>query len=100
MHPDVCVVFNDGTYYGLSEVQRAFSKSFALIKDERYEISGVRWVSQDGSYAVGMYRFRWSGEIEGRAASGGGRGTCVLKNERGKWLLLAEPGTAPTVRPK
>lgn len=90
MHPDVSVTFSSGTYRGKSAVEPAFKKNFALIKDERYSISDVHWVSKDISYAVCMYNFQWSGLIDGKPASGRGRGTAVLKNENGSWLLLAE----------
>jgi ketosteroid isomerase-like protein len=88
MHPDVCVTFNDGTYRGKSAVEQTFRRTFSLIKNERYTISALHWVSRDENYAV--HDFHWSGEIDGRPASGGGRGTSVLKREAGAWLLLAE----------
>lgn len=90
MHPDVSVTFSSGTYRGKAAVEPAYRKNFALIKDERYSISDVHWVSKDTSYAVCMYDFRWSGQIGGKLASGSGRGTAVLKNENGSWLLLVE----------
>lgn len=90
MHHDVCVTFSSGTYRGRSEVGRAVSQNFSLIKEEHYSISDVHWVSKDASYAVCMYHFRWSGQIHGKPASGSGRGTSVLKNEGGRWLVLAE----------
>lgn len=90
MHANVCVTFNDGTYPGKPEVERAFRRTFSLIKDERYAISNLHWVSRDEDYAVFIYHFHWSGEIGGQPASGGGRGTPVLKRESEKWLLLAE----------
>ena len=90
MHPDVCVTFNDGTYRGRAEVGRAFSRTFALIQDERYVITNLHWVIRDDAYAVFIFHFNWSGTIDGQPASGVGRGTSVLKNEGGRWLLVAE----------
>ena len=90
MHADVCVTFSSGTYLGKAEVKQAFSKNFAIIKDERYSISNVHWVIKDLSFAVCIYNFQWSGQIGGKPASGRGRGTAVLKNEDGSWLLLVE----------
>lgn len=90
MHPDVSVTFSGGTYYGKSAVEPVFRKNFALIKDERYSISNVHWVIKDLSFAVCIYNFQWSGQIGGKPASGRGRGTAVLKNEKGSWLLLVE----------
>ena len=91
MHDDVRVTFSSGAYFrGKDEVGAAFSRNFALIADEQYEISDLEWVDQSELHAVGTYRFRWSGLIDGAPASGRGRGTTVLKNEGGRWLVLAE----------
>lgn len=90
IHADVCVTFSSGTYFGKAEVKQAFSKNFAIIKDERYSISNVHGVIKDLSFAVCIYNFQWSGQIGGKPASGRGRGTAVLKNEEGSWLLLVE----------
>jgi ketosteroid isomerase-like protein len=90
LHGDVCVTFNDGTYRGRAEVEQAFRRTFELIKDEHYAISNLHWVSVDDVYAVFIYHFTWSGTIDGHSATGGGRGTSVLKRDGPRWLLLAE----------
>lgn len=89
-HPDVCVTFNDGTYKGLAEVARAFERTFALIKDEQYQISHLHWAFQNEVTAVCLYNFHWSGLINGQPASGGGRGTSVLINGENGWQIIAE----------
>ena len=97
MHPNVCVTFNDGTYKGIEEVASAFRRTFALIQDETYTISDIHWLRRDDKFAVCLYRFHWSGVIEGQAASGSGRGTSVLINENGNWQILTEHlGPNPT----
>ena len=91
VHDDVCVTFSDGAYFrGKSEVQKAFEKNFALIKDERYSISDIHWVRRTGQYAVYTFTFHWAGFIDGKQVTGAGRGTSVLVKEDGKWLLLTE----------
>jgi uncharacterized protein (TIGR02246 family) len=91
MHPDVCVTFSNGKHFrGRDEVQRAFTENFALIQDEHYEISDIHWVADDSCHAACTYTYRWSGQIGGKPASGAGRGTCLLKNEGDRWLVLAE----------
>ena len=90
MHPDICVTFNNGTYKGIAEVEGAFRKTFDLIKDETYQITNIHWIRNDESLAVCLYNFHWSGLINGQEASGGGRGTSVLVNENGRWLILTE----------
>lgn len=91
MHPDVCVTFSSGrSFRGREEVRKAFTENFAGIQDERYEISEVHWVAKKADHAVCTYEFHWSGLIDGNAARGAGRGTGVLTNEAGRWLILAE----------
>ncbi len=89
-HEDVCVTFSDGTFKGKAEVQQAFERTFSLIKDETYVISNLHWVTKRADYAVCLFTFSWSGIINGQQASGSGRGTSVLVNEAGRWLLLTE----------
>lgn len=91
VHEDVCVTFSNGAYFrGKAEVQKAFEKNFALIKDEKYSVSDVHWVRKTEQYAVYIYTFHWTGFIDGKQVEGAGRGTSVLIMENGKWLLLAE----------
>jgi ketosteroid isomerase-like protein len=71
-------------------VWQAFERTFALIQDETYSIRDVHWVKQAEEYAVCLYTFHWQGTINGRPASGSGRGTSILVREAGKWLLLVE----------
>lgn len=91
MHPDVCVTFSSGAYHeGRPAVQRAFTENFSLIRNERYAISNVHWIAKDDCHAACTYEFDWSGEIAGKPMTGGGRGTSLMKNEGGTWLVLAE----------
>jgi ketosteroid isomerase-like protein len=91
MHPDVCVTFSNGkSFRGREEVGEAFSANFSLIEDERYEIADVHWIAKDECHAACAYVFRWSGVIGGEPAEGAGRGTTLLTNEAGSWLILAE----------
>jgi ketosteroid isomerase-like protein len=91
IHEDACVTFSNGSFFkGKAEVQQAFEKNFALIKEEKYSIADIYWVRKTEDYAVCLYIFHWHGLINGEPASGSGRGTSVLVNEKGTWLLLTE----------
>ena len=91
INQDACVTFSSGTVHrGKDAVRRAFEGNFAAIEDETYKISNVYWVRRDGGYAVYLFDFDWTGLIEGKAAEGGGRGTCVLVREGQRWQLLIE----------
>lgn len=91
VHDDACVTFSNGTVHkGKSQVRSAFERNFSSIRDETYAITNVHWVMKSDLAAVYLFDFNWSGIINDKPASGGGRGTSVLINEDGKWKLLVE----------
>jgi ketosteroid isomerase-like protein len=90
VHENCVATFSEGTYKGKAEVEAAYRKTFALIKDETYKISEIHWVQTTESHAIMTYIFNWSGVISGEPASGSGRGTSVLVHEQGKWQLICE----------
>lgn len=97
LHPEVCVTFSSGAVHkGRAAVQVAFERNFALIRDETYHIANVHWVTRTQDVAVYLFDFAWAGLIDGKPASGGGRGTAVLVRRGNAWQLLAEHlGPAP-----
>ena len=90
IHENCAVTFSAGTHIGKVAVEAAFRKTFALIKEEKYKISDTHWIRETENSAVLIFQFSWSGIIEGKFASGSGRGTSVLTNENGKWQLICE----------
>lgn len=91
LHDDVCVTFSDGRRSeGRAAVQAAFERNFALIRDETYAISNLRWIRRAADHAVYLFDFAWSGVIAGKPASGAGRGTTVLVRAGDRWLMIAE----------
>lgn len=91
IHECACVTFSSGAVHeGREEVRAAFTRNFEAIKSEEYRISSLRWIHTDAHMAVGLFDYSWKGVINGKSAAGVGRGTHVLVNEAGRWLLLAE----------
>lgn len=91
VHSNACVTFSNGSLHkGKDEVGKAFTRNFSIIKDEVYSISNVHWVHKDDNTAVYLFDFQWSGIINGKKASGSGRGTSVLIKVSDKWQLLVE----------
>ena len=91
MHSEVCVTFSDGRHFrGRDAVRQAFERNFSMIEDEQYEIRDVHWIAGDASHATCTYEYHWSGLIGGKPAHGAGRGTSVLTNDAGQWLIVAE----------
>jgi ketosteroid isomerase-like protein len=90
IHADCTAVFTEATFKGKTAVEQAFRHTFQLIQDETYTISNVRWLDRCEHHALCIYDFAWSDIIKGQPASGGGRGTSVLKWADGRWQLLCE----------
>jgi len=98
IHKDACVTFSNGAHFiGKTAVQSAFQRNFTLITEEQYSISDIHWVRKTNTCAVYLFTYQWQGVIDGKPASGSGRGTAVLTRENGIWLLLSEHlGPRPT----
>lgn len=84
-------LFSDQTsHIGKSAIRRVLLSNFERIADEIYKIDDIRWVATSDSVACCVYKFSWSGVIEGRATSGVGRGTSVLHKIDGEWFVVHE----------
>ncbi|WP_308011764.1 YybH family protein [Actinacidiphila acidipaludis] len=88
--PEAVYWFTDGTHRGREAVLAAIATTFATIQDEVYRIDDLEWVAHSADHAVCRYRFAWTGTIDGRSRSGGGRGTNVLVKTAGAWQVLHE----------
>jgi ketosteroid isomerase-like protein len=91
IHEDACVTFSNGNFFeGKAEVQQAYEKNFRLIQEENFSIFDIHWVRKTENFAVYTFGFQWQGLINGKMASGSGRGTSVIICEDENWLLLSE----------
>jgi ketosteroid isomerase-like protein len=68
----------------------AFEKTFNLIENEVFSLHDVAWTAASAEMASCHYEFRWKGFINGEEASGGGRGTSILRKVGTRWLILHE----------
>jgi ketosteroid isomerase-like protein len=88
---DAVYWFSDATsHVGIAAVRAVLESNFSAISNETYEISSHRWIVETDSVAVCLYRFNWSGTIDGEPASGSGRGTSVLVITTEGWRIAHE----------
>jgi ketosteroid isomerase-like protein len=88
---DAIYLFSNGTsYVGKEAISRVLQTNFELIKAETYAIHGLRWLASSDDVAACVYEFAWSGEIDGKPASGNGRGTTVIRSVGGQWRVAHE----------
>ena len=82
--------FSSGTYVGLNETQKAFDKTWALIKEEDYTLSDIEWIAESDAAAVCTYTYHWKGYIDGNLREGNGRGTSCFRKEGSDWKIVHE----------
>lgn len=84
--PDAVFWFFDGSHAGLAAIRSAFERTWAVLQDETYAISDVVWLNDEAC----LYRFDWDATVDGRRASGSGRGTSVFRHTGERWQIVHE----------
>jgi ketosteroid isomerase-like protein len=87
---DSVFIFTEDTFVGKAAAKAAFEKTFKLIENEVFSLHDIVWTVVTDDVATCRYEFRWKGLIEGHEASGGGRGTTILRKVDGRWLIAHE----------
>ncbi|MCX5495149.1 nuclear transport factor 2 family protein [Kaistia dalseonensis] len=87
---DAIFWFNDGSFSGLDSIRTAFETTWARYPEERYWLEDVSWIARSSDAASCLYRFRWNATIDGRPASGSGRGTTIMRCTDGIWRIIHE----------
>lgn len=82
--------FSSGTFGGHEETRKAFEKTWAMIKEEKYWLTDIEWIAESDLAAVCTYTFNWKGIIEGNPCEGRGRGTSCFRKETDGWKIIHE----------
>jgi len=90
IHEEAVFIFSDGTFRGKAEIGQAFEKTFETIQDEQYSLHDLDWLVVTDDVAACIYKFRWQGFVNGKEASGGGRGTTILQKTHKGWQIVHE----------
>jgi len=81
---------NGAAMFGKAAIEQAMKANFEGIRNDVYEVKDLTWVVDLPDAAVAVYRFEWSGEVDGEPASGRGRGASVIKRIDGHWRTVHE----------
>lgn len=85
------VVFSNGSLLaGKEAIGAAYQHNFNTIEGEEYRVENVHWLMETADSAAYMFEFHWTGVIDGREASGSGRGTAILVRVAERWVLAGE----------
>jgi len=82
--------FGNATCETPEAIQHYFEQAWATVVDEVYAAEDVQWLSVTDDAATAVYRYAWSGLIDGTPARGHGRATNVFERLDGRWLLVHE----------
>jgi uncharacterized protein (TIGR02246 family) len=81
---------NGSAMFGKAEIAEAMQTNFATILDDTYDVHDLTWIAEDDDIAACVFRFEWTGKINGQPVSGQGRGVTVLKRIDGEWRVAHE----------
>ena len=81
---------NGAAMFGKEQIAQAMQANFEGIQNDVYEVRDLTWLVDSPDVAVAVYRFQWTGELEGKPASGRGRGASVIKRIEGEWRTVHE----------
>lgn len=87
---DAVYWFADGRFEGIAANQEAFEKTWNTIKDEKYQLTNIRWIGVSDNLAVCTYDFHSQGLVSGRPFSASGKGTNVFLSVDGQWKIVHE----------
>ena len=90
---------NGSALFGKAAIAEGLRRNFAGIQNDTYETLDVTWLIESDDVAACVYRFRWTGEIDGRPAEGAGRGTTILRRIDGDWRTVQEHLSAGAWKP-
>jgi ketosteroid isomerase-like protein len=89
--PDATFWFTSGTHNGIEAIRAAFEATWRIMgRDEHYWLDQHEWIAEGDSAAACTYRFNWTTTLDGKAVSGSGRGTTVLKCVGDRWWIVHE----------
>jgi ketosteroid isomerase-like protein len=81
---------NGSAMFGKPAIEAAMRANFEGIADDSYEVADVTWLAETDEVAACVFRFQWTGKVDGREVSGRGRGASVLKRIDGAWRVVHE----------
>lgn len=89
-HPNCTVIFTEGTYRGKSQIQMTLTKTFSMIKEEKFLVNKLDWNIIQEEFATCTFEYKWLGTIQGKRFTTPGRGTLAWVYEDGKWMIINE----------
>ena len=81
---------NGAALFGRTAIAEALTENFAAIDQDTYDVDDVVWLAESRDVAACVFRFQWTGEMDGERVSGRGRGATVLRRDESGWRVVHE----------
>ncbi len=90
---------NGASLVGKAAIAEGLRRNFQDIRNDTFETLDVTWILRLENVAACIYEFRWTGDIDGRPAGGGGRGSSMLRKINDDWRIVHEHLSAGAWKP-
>jgi len=92
LHENAVYYFSNETCTGIPKIKAYFENVWSLISEEKYWATDIEYLLESPTTLVCTYRYNFSGYMNGKEISGGGRATNVFAkdSESDTWKLLHE----------
>jgi uncharacterized protein (TIGR02246 family) len=88
---DAVYFWSDGSaMFGKEAIAEGLRGNFVGIENDTYDVFDVKWLVESDDAAACVFRFEWTGEVDGTTVGGSGRGASVLRRIDGEWRLVHE----------
>lgn len=81
---------NGAAMFGKQAIGEGLATNFRAIEDDTYDVSDVVWLVHSADAAACVFKFSWTGFIDGEPASGTGRGASVFRRGVLGWQIVHE----------
>lgn len=88
---DVVLYYSNGSaIWGKQAFEATMTANWKMITDYTYKTIDTKWIVQSDSVAAVIYTLAWTGNVNGNAVGGEGRGTRILHRDSHGWRIAHE----------
>ena len=90
---------NGDAMIGKAAIAEGLQQNWQGIQNDTYHTTDVTWIVRSDDVAACVYRFAWTGDVDGKAVGGSGRGSEILRKINGEWRTVLEHLSAGEWKP-
>lgn len=76
--------------FGKDAIAAGLTANFSSIDNDTYGVDDLIWLVESDDAAACVFRFSWTGTIDGEPVAGRGRGASVFRNGPSGWQVVHE----------